>query len=69
MRNRNMAAVRPLSDCAKMKDGSGMGDGSPEGASAGPLRREAYSMNLVGSTYSTGFMIANGYFGSITVLP
>jgi hypothetical protein len=29
----------------------------------------AYSMNLVGSTYSTGFMIAKGYFGSFTVLP
>ena len=27
------------------------------------------SMNFVGSTYVTGFMIGNGYFGSLTVLP
>lgn len=27
------------------------------------------SMNFVGSTYDTGRMIANGYFGSHTVLP
>jgi hypothetical protein len=27
------------------------------------------SMNFVGSTYVIGFMIANGYFGSIAVLP
>ena len=52
----------------QMKDGSGMGDGSPEGAHTAPSGR-AYSMNFVGSTYVTGFMIANGYFGSFTVLP
>jgi hypothetical protein len=33
------------------------------------LHESHQSMNLVGSTYVTGFMIANGYFGSITVLP
>ncbi len=37
--------------------------GSREG---GPPRQ---SMNFVGSTYSMGLMIANGYFGSFTVLP
>jgi hypothetical protein len=63
-----MAAVRPHSYCAKMKDGSGMGVGSLEGARTAPSG-SAYSKNLVGSTYSTGFMIANGYFGSSTVLP
>jgi hypothetical protein len=27
------------------------------------------SMNFVGSTYTTGFMIAKGYFASFTVFP
>jgi hypothetical protein len=41
----------------------------PRRGGEGRVRGERKSMNLVGSTYVTGFMMAKGYFASFVVLP